>query len=245
LSGEDDVKATRLSAILLALLAAVLIAGCAKKQPPPAQPAAPPPAPTASLSANPDAIEAGQSTTLTWRTENATDVALDALGAVDASGSRDVTPGQSTTYRLTAKGPGGTQTATARVTVSAPGTGSQISLSDEQLFAQNVKDIFFDYDQYEIRADQRTTLAQDAAFLKQHPNWRFTIEGHCDERGSIEYNLTLGSNRSEAVKSALVQAGVNAGNIRTVTFGKEKPFCNESNETCWQENRRGHYVLSK
>ncbi len=234
----------RLSVVILAVLAAALVAGCGKKKPvaqaPPTQP--PPPAPTASLSANPDAIEQGQSTTLTWQTSNATDVSIDALGAVQPEGSRSVAPVQSTTYRLTAKGPGGTQEATARVTVSPKAAAP--SITDEELFAQNVKDVYFDYDAYTIRADQQGAIQADAAFLKQHPNWKFTVEGHCDERGSIEYNLTLGTNRAEAVKNALVQAGVNGANIRTVTFGKEKPFCTESNESCWQQNRRGHFVLS-
>lgn len=228
------------------LLALGLAAGCKKKQPaPPPTPPPPPPAPTATLSANPDTIEAGQSTTLTWRTENATDVSIDGLGAVDASGSRQVAPVQSTTYRLTAKGPGGSQDATARVTVAQKQVEQPISLTDEQLFAQNVRDVFFDYDSYEIRPDMQPVVQQAAAFLKQRPNWRITIEGHCDERGSIEYNLTLGTNRAEAVKAALVAAGANGNNIRTVTFGKEKPFCTESNESCWQQNRRGHFVLNK
>jgi peptidoglycan-associated lipoprotein len=229
----------------MAALAAILLAGCAKKKPAPIVQAPPPPAPMASLSANPDAIEQGQSTTLTWKTDNATDVSIDAIGAIEPNGSRSVSPVQSTTYRLTAKGPGGTQEATARVTVGQPQPQSTISLTDEQMFAQNVKDVFFDYDSYDIRADQQSALQQSAAFLKQHPNWKITVEGHCDERGSIEYNLTLGTNRAEAVRNALVQAGANASNIRPVTFGKEKPFCNESSEACWQQNRRGHFVLNK
>jgi peptidoglycan-associated lipoprotein len=233
------------SVILLALLAAVLVVGCKKKPQQTAPPPPPPPAPTASLSANPDAIEAGQATTLTWRTENATDVSIEGIGPVEPSGSRQVSPVQSTTYRLTAKGAGGAQEATARVTVAQPAPRQEISLTDEQLFQQNVKDVFFDYDSYEIRADQQSAIAAAASFLKSRPNWKLTIEGHCDERGSIEYNLSLGTNRAEAVKNALVQQGVSAGNLRTVTFGKEKPFCNESNETCWQQNRRGHYVLNK
>jgi len=241
------VKRTHRNPVLIvAALAAVLLAGCAKKKPAPiVQAPPPPPAPTASLSANPDAIEQGQSTTLTWKTDNASDVSIDALGTVEANGSRSVAPVQSTTYRLTAKGPGGTQEATARVTVAQGQAPSQISLTDEQMFAQNVKDVFFDYDSYELRPDQQSALQQGAAFLKQHPNWKITVEGHCDERGSIEYNLALGTNRAEAVRNALVQAGANASNIRPVTFGKEKPFCNESNEQCWQQNRRGHFVLNK
>jgi peptidoglycan-associated lipoprotein len=148
---------------------------------------------------------------------------------------------------LTAKGAGGTQTATTRVTVNTPPPPPppQPSVTDEQLFSQNVKDVYFDYDKYDIRADQANLIQQDAQFLNQHPNMNFTIEGHCDERGSTEYNLALGDNRANAVKNALVSAGVNAGRIKTISYGKEKPFCTESNEACWQQNRRGHFVYQK
>ena len=113
------------------------------------------------------------------------------------------------------------------------------------MFSQSVKDIFFDYDKYNIRTDQQSSLQGDAQFLSQHSSVTFIIEGHCDERGSTEYNLALGTNRAEAVKSALVQAGVAANRIKTISYGKEKPFCTESNEQCWQQNRRGHFVYSK
>ena len=77
------------------------------------------------------------------------------------------------------------------------------------------------------------------------PFMSVTLEGHCDERGSTEYNLALGDNRASAVKNALVAAGVPTDRIKTVSFGKEKPFCTESSESCWQQNRRGHFVLNK
>src|SRR5512147_1790356 len=106
---------------LIFILSAILFLGACKKKvaPPPPPPPPPPPAPTASLSANPNSIEKGQSSTLTWQTTNATDVSIDGIGPVEASGSKSVTPADSTTYRLTAKGAGGTQDATARVTVNA------------------------------------------------------------------------------------------------------------------------------
>ena len=85
----------------------------------------------------------------------------------------------------------------------------------------------------------------DAQFLQQHANIHITIEGHSDERGSTEYNLALGTNRADAVKNALIQAGIAGDRIKTITMGKEKPFCTESNETCWQQNRRGHFVYEK
>src|SRR5437588_549352 len=119
------------------------------------------------------------------------------------------------------------------------------SATEEELFARNVKDIYFDYDKYDIRADQSGPIQADAQFLNQHSNVSFTLEGHCDERGSTEYNLALGDNRANAVKNALVQAGVNASRIRTISYGQEKPFCTESNEPCWQQNRRGHFVYQR
>ena len=116
------------------------------------------------------------------------------------------------------------------------------SVSDEELFNRNVRDVFFDFDKYDIRADQQGSMQSAAAFLQQHPNIKFLIEGHCDERGSIEYNLVLGDNRANSVKSALVQAGISADRISVKSYGKEKPFCTEHTEECWQQNRRGHFV---
>jgi peptidoglycan-associated lipoprotein len=241
---------SRWAALVLALGAILLISACGKKKPPPPPPPPPPlAAPTASLTANPETIDKGQSSTLTWQTSNATDVSIEGVGAVDPNGSKQVTPTDSTTYTLTAKGVGGTQTATARVTVNAPPPPPppppQTSMTDEQMFAQSVKDIYFDYDKADVRASEQASIQADVAFLQQHPNISFTIEGHCDERGSTEYNLALGDNRSSAVKNALVGAGISADRVKTISYGKEKPFCTESNETCWQQNRRGHFVYAK
>jgi peptidoglycan-associated lipoprotein len=232
---------------MFALCAILFLGACHKKTPPPPPPPPPPPAaPKASLTANPNTVEKGQSAFLSWETYNATDVSIDGIGAVQPVGSQQVTPADSTTYTLTAKGPGGTQTATARVTVTAPPPPPPApSASEEELFAQNVKDIYFDYDKGDIRPDQQGALGGDISFLKQHPNMRFTIEGHCDERGSTEYNLALGDTRANAVKNALLQGGVSASNIKTISYGKEKPFCTEHAESCWQENRRGHFVYQK
>ncbi|MGB7148693.1 MAG: peptidoglycan-associated lipoprotein Pal [Terriglobales bacterium] len=240
---------TRGAALIVTLAMIVFLGACAKKVAPPPPPPPPAPnAPTASLSANPNTVDAGQPTTLTWQTTNATDVSIDGIGAVDLSGSRQVTPVDSTTYHLVAKGTGGTQDATARVTVNpapAPPPAATSNATEEELFAQNVKDIFFDYDKYDIRASEQGSIQADAQFLQQHPDIHITIEGHCDERGSTEYNLALGTNRADSVKNALVQAGVGGDRIKTITMGKEKPFCTESNESCWQQNRRGHFVYEK
>jgi peptidoglycan-associated lipoprotein len=227
----------------------MFLGACAKKVAPPPPP--PPPsaaAPTASLSANPNTVDKGQPTTLTWQTTNATDVSIDGIGAVETSGTRQATPTDSTTYHLVAKGSGGTQDATARVTVNLPPETAPPTTSnatEEELFSRNVKDIYFDYDKYDVRAADQGSLQGDAQFLQQHATIHITIEGHCDERGSTEYNLALGTSRADAVKNALIQAGVGGDRIKTITMGKEKPFCTESNESCWQQNRRGHFVYEK
>ena len=238
--------------VVTAIAFLLLLPACHKKQPPAPTPVAPapPPGPKAILTANPQTITAGQATTLTWSTDFATDVTIDnGIGKVDPSGSMKVTPTESTTYRLVAKNETGSQEATARVTVNPaappPTTGSTGTGSDASLFQQNVKDIFFAYDSYEITPESEATIQTDAKFLQQHPNMTFTIEGHCDERGSIEYNLTLGEYRANAAKQALSQAGINATRMRTISYGKEKPFCTESTEACWQQNRRAHFVYSK
>ena len=235
--------------LVLALSALLTLGACGKKATPPPPPPPPaPPAPTASISVNPSTVQAGQSASLTWQTSDATDVSIDGIGAVQPNGSQSVSPTESTTYHLTAKGSGGTQEATARLTVtpaSAPPPPPTTNVTDEQLFSQNVKDVYFDYDKSDVRGDQQSSVQADAQFFGQHSNINFTIEGHCDERGSTEYNLALGDQRASAVKSALTAAGVNASRIKTISYGKEKPFCTESNEACWQQNRRGHLVYQK
>ncbi|MBA3914360.1 MAG: peptidoglycan-associated lipoprotein Pal [Acidobacteriales bacterium] len=240
----------RFFSLMLLLFAVMMLGACKKKAAPPPPPPPPPPAaPTASITANPETISPGGAVTLTWQTSNATDVSVDTLGSVAASGTRQVTPATSTTYHLVAKGPGGTQDATARVTVNQPAPPPPpppvANASEEEMFSQSVKDIYFDYDKADIRASEQASLQGDVEFLKQHPNVNFTIEGHCDDRGSTEYNLALGDNRANAVKSALVQAGIAAGRMQTISYGKEKPFCTEQTEQCWQENRRGHFVYRR
>jgi len=238
---------SRWSKITIALALVLMVSACGKKKaaPPPPPPPPPTPAPTASLTANPNTINAGQSTTLTWSTQYATDVTIDQLGKVDPSGSRAVLPSQSTTYRLIAKNDTGTQEATARVTVNPPPPpppSNQGNETEAQLFASSMKDVFFNYDSYDIEQQYQQALQGDARFLQQHPNIKFTIEGHCDERGSTEYNLALGDNRANATKQALVALGIPANRIRTISYGKEKPFCTESTESCYAQNRRAHFV---
>jgi peptidoglycan-associated lipoprotein len=162
---------------------------------------------------------------------------------VTAQGSTKVTPSDSTTYTITATGPGGSASATAAVSVNVPPPPVvEKGPTDDELFLKEVRDAYFDYDKADIRPDAREALSHTAEFLKAHPQFKVTIEGHCDERGSTEYNLGLGDRRASAVKQYLVSLGVSGGSLSTVSFGKEKPFCMQSNEACWQQNRRGHFV---
>jgi peptidoglycan-associated lipoprotein len=114
---------------------------------------------------------------------------------------------------------------------------------DEQ-FSKRVRDVYFDYDKSDIRDDQKSTLSDAADFLKANPSLRFTVEGHCDERGSEEYNLGLGDRRANAVKNYLISLGIGADRMNPISYGKERPQCREATEECYQRNRRGHFVLT-
>ena len=242
-------------ALLVAgLVATIFTGGCKKKPiptpPPPAPAPAPAPAqPTVTLSADPTSINKGDSSTLSWTSTNATQLTIAPdVGTVNAEGSTKVTPSDSTTYTITASGPGGSATSTARVTVSTPPPPAPEKAPEpdlDKLFLQEVRDAYFDFNKADIRPDARDALTKTAEFLRNYPQIRVTVEGHCDERGSTEYNLALGDRRAGAVKQYLVSLGISADRISTVSFGKEKPFCTQSNESCWQQNRRGHFVRAQ
>jgi len=244
-------NAKRTSLIVAASLAAMLTAaGCHKKTQAPAPPSAPPetaPAPMATITANPTTINPGGSATLTWKTTDATNVTIEGLGQVASAGTQTVTPAQTTSYHLVAQGDGGTADATATVTVATGAAPARITESgiDENTFEQNVKPVFFDYDSYDVRPDAQTTISADANFLNQHPELKVVIGGYCDERGSTEYNLALGENRANAAKQALVSAGISPDRLRTVSYGKEKQFCTDHTEACWQQNRRAQFTLDQ
>jgi peptidoglycan-associated lipoprotein len=233
------------------ILALVAVSGCKKKQPTlPTQaqaPSAQAEQPTAQLTASPTVISAGDPVQLQWRTTNATSISIDGIGDVPSAGVKTVTPSQSTTYHLVASSDGGTADASARVTVNPPPAVSvpSTSMSEEDEFKAGVQDVFFDYDAYDIRSDAQAVLSKDADFLVKHPDIKIVIGGYCDERGSDEYNLALGQNRAKAAQTALVTAGVAENRIRIISYGKEKPFCTESNEECWQLNRRAGFTMDR
>ncbi len=241
-------RKARLKTSILVLLAAILLlAGCNKKVATATPPTPPPllPAPTATLAASPNMIQQGQTTILSWQTTDSTDITIGGLGSVPASGSRSIVPESSTTYTLEAKGAGGTKDATARVTVNARSASVTPSPTDADLFARNTKDVLFDYDKSNIRPDEVSTAQGDASFLQQHSNIKVLIEGHCDDRGSDEYNIALGASRAESVKQSLLQRGISPDRIKTISYGKEKPFCTQDNEPCWRQNRVGHLAIAQ
>ena len=224
----------------------LFLAGCnhnkqtAKVTPPPP----PVPSPTATIHVSPESVQPGESATLTWSTDNATDVRIEGLGTVAATGTQKVSPTESTNYHLVAKGQGGNADATTRLTVNLAAVAA-VSPTDEELFRQQVKDLYFEYDKYDLRSSDQSTVSENAAFFKQHANLRFVIEGHCDERGSDEYNVALGDNRAQAAKKQLIAMGVESTRIKIISYGKEKPFCSTEDESCYQQNRRAHFALER
>jgi peptidoglycan-associated lipoprotein len=115
-------------------------------------------------------------------------------------------------------------------------------VSVDELFRQNIKTIYFDYDKAEIRPDQVAPLQADAAWLKGQPGLKFTIGGNCDERVSEEYNLGLGDRRANVVKEFLIKQGIDPSSIKTISYGEERPVCRETTEECYQRNRNAAFV---
>src|SRR5262249_12284699 len=204
---------SRINKVGLVLLVAstLMVFECHGKTTPPPPPAAsnvqptpPTPAPTITLRASPATIDRGGSVTLQWEARNAASVTITpAVGDVPVNGNRSLSPVSSVSYTATATGPGGSATDIARVTVNIPAPPPVVdappprpNVTSGNIFEQNVKDVLFDYDKANIRSDQMSVLQGNASWLKANPNYRFTIEGHSDERGSEEYNLGLGDRRA-------------------------------------------------
>ena len=258
-----------LSAAVFASMLLITAAGCKKKAPAPPPPPKPvtttpapePPPPAAlaarinSFTAEPRTIERGQSATLRWSVANATDISIDQnIGAVQANGNRQVFPSNTVTYTLTASGAGGQDTRSVTVEVSAPPpppppppTGGIVDGTD--VLTREAQDAYFDYDKSDIREDGRAALTKDAEILKRifaaDRSFTVVVEGHCDERGSAEYNLGLGDRRATSAKEFLVSLGVPANRLTTISYGKDRPQCTDANEACYQRNRRAHLAPAK
>lgn len=252
----------KLGIALLALSLSFFAVGCkkptpiAKTTPTAPTPAPPPPevkpAPAVRFfSVEPSSITAGQSATIRWAVEPGATVTITGMGTLPAEGSRSVSPTSTTTYRLSAVGPGGTTERSVTLNVSPapppdrPAPPSRVPVSISEMVSSMLSDLYFDYDQSDVREDSKAVLNKNAEALKSifvaYPNGIVTIEGHCDERGSAEYNLGLGDRRSSSTKEYLVNLGVPADKLKVISYGKEKPACSDSNESCFQKNRRAHF----
>jgi peptidoglycan-associated lipoprotein len=258
------------AALTFTLVLITLASACSKKAPiPPPPPPTPiataPPAPApagpgvpviAEFTAEPSTIERGQSAVLRWNVTGSNNVAIsNGLGTVEAMGTRRITPPQTTSYVLTAGGTSGDASATATVTVTGPApppppvTRPTRTGTLESRVQSDLQDALYDYDSNNIRDDARVALTADADSLKRiladFPNATINVEGHCDERGSAEYNLGLGDRRASSSRDFLVQLGVPANRLMTISYGKERPVCTESNDSCWQRNRRAHFSVGQ
>ena len=246
-------------------LATLIGTGCKKPPPPPPPPApktvverAPEPPPKPSIdrfTAEPSTVTQGSPSTLRWGVSNATDISIDqGIGTLtSANGSRTVTPSVDTTYTLVAKGVGGTTSASVTVSVRAadkpiappPPPPRTPTRTFNESVSQDLKDAPFDYDQFTIRDDARSVLTADAdtmkSILSSFSSGNVILEGHCDERGSGEYNLALGDKRAQAALDFLKGLGVGTDRLKTVSYGKDRPQCTDASEDCYQKNRRVHF----
>jgi peptidoglycan-associated lipoprotein len=220
-------------------------------------PTAPGRAVIAEFTVEPATIERGQSAVLRWNVTGASNVAINnGIGTVPASSMRTVQPANTTTYLLTATSREGDTTATATLTVTGlapppppPANTNRITGTLESRVQGELRDALFDYDSNNIRDDARAALTSDADALKRimldFPTAVINVEGHCDERGSAEFNLGLGDRRASSARDFLIQLGVPSGRLKTISYGKERPVCTEASESCWQRNRRAHFSVGQ
>ncbi len=235
--------------VLISLLLLEITTSCRKSTvfsaPSPALAAAP----MIEFSASPNTLDPGEPAELRWSAQGATTALIDhGIGEVSVSpGSRRVFPMRTTTYKLIARGPAGSTSASLLVSVVVPAADAQaLPKPLEERLAKEVQDVYFDFDKSEIRDDARATLAQDAtaltAILRDFAGVQMTVEGHCDDMGQAEYNLELGYRRAELVKRLLEQLGVPGSRLKAVTRGEMSPLCAEASEACRAKNRRVHVV---
>ena len=255
------------SSLLFTALAFAALLGCSSKSAP--YPMAPLPIgpsggystgkPEAVFTATPDSIQPGDTVLLQWSSLRADEAVIEpGAGTVPLQGSLEVRPTADTTYTLWLRGPGGENTATARVAVRSslnlgPTVDEDADRNGRRLFSgtfeeevsSRLQDIYFDYDSNAIRPDQQAALDENAktlrALFEEFQQGRMIVEGHCDERGSSEYNLALGDRRAQSIVEYLGQQGIPLGRIMLVGYGEEMPQCTQANEACYQLNRRAHF----
>jgi peptidoglycan-associated lipoprotein len=244
-----------------ATLALVLTASCPKAVPP----VPPPPTPSelASpainlFSVDPATISNGQAAVLHWSVKDATSIQIDnQIGVVGPEGRRQVHPTITTTYKLDASGNGKISTAAVTVSVVNPPmplntrepSGERMNRSAVDIFSAQLRDIHFAYNEQQVVSQDQAILENDARVLKSFfntdPSLVVLIEGHCDERGSAEYNMGLGDLRANFIKDSLIRLGVPGAKLNTVSYGKEHPICLGTTEDCFAQNRRAHFSIAQ
>jgi peptidoglycan-associated lipoprotein len=242
----------------------ILFSSCGAKQPRPVVPvptassdrtdgssSSDAPRPIIDVSALPGTIQRGDQTTLTWQSSNTSSLVIDSgVGNVKESGSMVVAPLESTTYTATATGPGGDAKSSIRVTVVPRSSDATITSTDldnlqRAIDAGQVEPIYFAYDMAQLSTESRRTLEGNARVFRQFAQVSIIIEGHCDERGTEEYNLALGDRRAQVTKKYLVELGIPGSRLETISFGEEKPFVQGYDEAAFRQNRRAHFVVNR
>ena len=217
------------------LVTAVMLTGCPKK-PAPAASAAGSGAPSAGSVTSPGPGTAGSTGSDSGTTPGAIGTGPGSTPGTTGSG-----PGSAA--------PAGGGTSPGPTTIgSTPATGTTIpALPSPKEFVETsaLKDVFFDFDKYEIRPKDKQTLDENARWLKTNGGALLLIEGHCDERGTNEYNLALGERRAKATRDYFVSTGVDAARITVISYGEERPVCTERTEACWTRNRRAHFLVKQ
>ncbi|HSU33383.1 MAG TPA: OmpA family protein [Bryobacteraceae bacterium] len=243
-----------------AVLLLVLSASCPKAGVPSSVPAAPTPAMPSKpivgfFTAEPTTVTARQPVSLRWSVRNATRVRIDnGLGEVELSGDRQVELNRTTMYKLEAANSSGTTLAALTVTVNSPPPAGAESaegrgVGSAGLLATQLQDIHFVYDKEEVLETEKAIVDKDAVVLKNliaaDPDVVVIVEGHCDDRGSSEYNLGLGDRRANYIKDLFVRDGLPGNKLNTISYGKEQPVCLSLAEDCLARNRRVHFTPSK
>ena len=153
--------------------------------------------------------------------------------------------GNGSTGSFSAKNPFASNSGNGSGSGSGMDSGIQESRLQSFTASSDLKDIHFKFDQYDLDDNSRAVLQKNAEYLKNNPNLHVEVQGHCDERGTNNYNIAKGERRAHSTKKYLVAQGVNSRNVHVISYGEEKPFCFSSGEVCWQENRRAHFMVSK
>jgi peptidoglycan-associated lipoprotein len=168
-------------------------------------------------------------------------------GGLGSSGQADIGNGSSGAFEANPFASSGQGGGSAMDSGSSGSADSGIQESRLQSFqaSADLKDIHFEFDKFDLDGKSREILKENAEFLKRNPGLHIEIQGHCDERGTNNYNIALGERRAHSTRQYLLSQGVDSKNVHTISYGEEKPFCFESSENCWHENRRAHFMVSK